>query len=262
MASGPRHRLAGMTAAHPRGPLTGDEPIALVMDVDSTLIREEVIELLAEHAGTAREVTEVTEAAMRGELDFEESLRARVETLAGLPVSVLDDVRAAVTLTPGARTLVASLVEGGHTVGLVSGGFVEIVDDLAEELGIETVRANVLEVADDHLTGRVTGEVIDRAAKRTFLTRLAAAAGIGMDRTVAVGDGANDLDMMASAAVGIAFCAKPAVQARADVTVTEPDLRRVLDVIGVAAVPQPDDEGGVLRWRERQRSQGGHPLRG
>lgn len=236
-----------MTAAQPRGPLTGDEPIALVMDVDSTLIREEVIELLAEHAGTAREVTEVTEAAMRGELDFAESLRARVATLAGLPVSVLQDVRNSVTLTPGARTLAASLVEGGHTVGIVSGGFIEIVDDLAQELGIETARANMLEVADGRLTGRVTGEVIDRAAKRTFLTRLAAAAGIGMDRTVAVGDGANDLDMMAEAAVGVAFCAKPAVQARADVAITEPDLRRVIDVVGVAAVPQPDDEGGRLR---------------
>ncbi len=233
-----------MSAALPRGPLPGDGPIALVMDVDSTLIQDEVIELLAAYAGTEREVTEVTEAAMRGELDFAQSLHARVATLAGLPESVLEDVRRAVRLTPGARTLVTSLVEGGHTVGLVSGGFVEVVDDLAEELGIETVRANVLEIVDGRLTGKVTGEVIDRTAKRAFLERLAAAAGIDMDRTVAVGDGANDLDMMAAAAIGIAFRAKPAVRARADVSIDEPDLRRVLEVIGLDPVPQEDDEGG------------------
>lgn len=224
--------------------LTGDGPIALVMDVDSTLIRDEVIELLAEHAGTADEVTAVTEAAMRGELDFEQSLHARVATLAGLPVTALDEVRGAVRLTPGARTLVTTLVEGGHTVGLVSGGFVEIVDDLAEELGIDTVRANTLEVVDGRLTGAVVGEVTDSGVKKDFLARLAAAAGIDMDRTVVVGDGANDLAMMTSAQVGIAFCAKEVLRQRADVVIDECDLRRVLEVLGLEPLPQPDDEGG------------------
>lgn len=224
--------------------LPGEGPLVLVMDVDSTLIRDEVIELLAEHAGTREEVAAVTETAMRGELDFAGSLHARVATLEGLSVDVLDRVRAAVRLTPGARTLVTTLVEGGHTVGLVSGGFAEVVDDLARELGIPTTRANKLEIVDGRLTGKVLGEVVDRAAKADFITRLAASAGIEMDRTVAVGDGANDLDMMAAAQLGIAFCAKPAVREQADVSIDEPDLRRVLDILGITPLPQPDDEGG------------------
>lgn len=228
-----------MTALPP-----GVGPIALVMDVDSTLIRDEVVELLAEHAGTREQVAEVTEAAMRGELDFAASLRARVATLEGLPVDVLDAVRSAVRLTPGARTLVTTLVEAGHVVGLVSGGFAEVVAPLAEALGIETVRANALEVVDGRLTGHVRGEVVDRTTKADFLARLAAGAGVEEDRTVAVGDGANDLDMMATAQIGIAFCAKPAVRERADVVIDEPDLRRVLDVLGFEPLPQPDDEGG------------------
>lgn len=224
--------------------LPGEGPIVLVLDVDSTLIQDEVIELLAEHAGTREEVAAVTEAAMRGELDFAQSLHARVATLRGLPVDVLDEVRAAVRLTPGARTLVTTLIEGGHSVGLVSGGFAEIVDPLGAALGIESVRANALEVRDGHLTGAVLGEVVDRATKKDFLLRLAASSGIEADRTVAVGDGANDLDMMAAAQVGIAFCAKPAVREQADVAIDEQDLRRVLDVLGITALPQPDDEGG------------------
>lgn len=224
--------------------LPGDGPLALVMDVDSTLIRDEVIELLAEHAGTREEVAAVTEATMRGELDFAQSLHARVATLEGLPVEVLDRVRSAVRLTPGARTLVTTLTEAGHTVGIVSGGFTEVVDDLARELGIPSVRANQLEVVDGHLTGRVLGDVVDRAAKAEFVIRLAASAGIDMDRTVAVGDGANDLDMMAAAHLGIAFCAKPAVREQADVAIDEPDLRLVLDVLGIDPLPQADDEGG------------------
>ena len=222
----------------------GVGPIALVMDVDSTLIRDEVVELLAEHAGTREQVAEVTEAAMRGELDFAASLRARVATLEGLPVDVLEMVRSAVRLTPGARTLVTTLVEGGHVVGLVSGGFAEVVEPLAETLGIETVRANALEVVDGRLSGQVLGDVVDQVAKADFLTRLAAGAGVEEDRTVAVGDGANDLDMMAVAQLGIAFCAKPTVREQADVVIDEPDLRRVLDVLGVEPLPQADDEGG------------------
>lgn len=224
--------------------LPGEGPLVLVMDVDSTLIRDEVIELIADHAGTRDEVAAVTEAAMRGELDFAQSLHARVATLAGLPVEVLDQVRAAVQLTPGARTLVSTLVEAGHTVGLVSGGFTEVVDDLARELGIPEARANRLEIIDGRLTGKVLGDVVDRAAKADFITRLAASAGIDMDRTVAVGDGANDLDMMAAAQLGIAFCAKPAVREQADRSIDEPDLRHVLSILGIEPLPQPDDEGG------------------
>jgi phosphoserine phosphatase len=224
--------------------LPGEGPLVLVLDVDSTLIQDEVIELIADHAGTREEVAAVTEAAMRGELDFAGSLHARVATLEGLPVEVLEQVRATVRLTPGARTLVTTLVENGHVVGLVSGGFLEVVAPLAEELGIETVRANSLEIVDGRLTGRVSGEVVDRAAKAEFITRLAASAGVETDRTVAVGDGANDLDMMAAARLGIAFCAKPAVREQADVAIDERDLRRVLDVLRIEPLPQDDDEGG------------------
>lgn len=221
----------------------GAGPIALVLDVDSTLIQDEVIELLAEHAGTREEVARVTEAAMRGELDFAGSLHARVATLEGLPVDILDAVRSAVRLTPGARTLVTTLVDAGHVVGLVSGGFIEVVAPLAESLGIEAVKANSLEIVDGRLTGKVLGEVVDRAAKAEFLTRLAASSGVEEDQTVAVGDGANDLDMMAAAQLGIAFCAKPAVREQADAAVDEPDLRLVLDLLEIEPRRQDDDEG-------------------
>lgn len=214
------------------------------MDVDSTLIQDEVIELLAEHAGTRDEVARVTEAAMRGDLDFAGSLHARVATLEGLSEEVLDTVRSAIRLTPGARTLVTTLVDAGHAVGLVSGGFIEVVGPLAAQLGIDSVRANALEIVDGRLTGRVRGEVVDRAAKADFLSRLAAGAGAESDRTVAVGDGANDLAMMAAAQLGIAFCAKPAVRELADVAIDEPDLRRVLDVLAIEPRPEDDDEGG------------------
>ncbi len=224
--------------------LRGDDAILLVMDVDSTLIQDEVIELLAEHAGTRAEVAAVTESAMRGELDFAQSLHARVATLAGLPVSVVEDVRAAVRLSPGARTLVSTFRAKGWPVAVVSGGFHEVVDPLADAVGIPFTRANTLETQDGRLTGRVTGAVVDRAAKARFLQQVAADEGIPLARTVAVGDGANDLDMMGVAGLGIAYCAKPATRERADVSITVPRLDLVLQVLGIEPQVQADDDGG------------------
>jgi phosphoserine phosphatase len=205
----------------------------VVMDVDSTLIQDEVIELLARHAGTGSQVAEVTERAMRGEIDFAESLHARVATLAGLPAEVLDDVRAAVRLTPGARTVARTLRRLGFTLALVSGGFHEIVDPLAASLGIRRVRANRLEISGGRLTGRVTGDIVDRAAKAAALRELAAEEDLPLDRTVAIGDGANDLDMLAAAGLGIAFNAKPMVREQADAAVTVPYLDTVLFLLGL-----------------------------
>ncbi|HYQ75902.1 MAG TPA: phosphoserine phosphatase SerB, partial [Cellulomonas sp.] len=161
----------------------------VVMDVDSTLITQEVVELLAEHAGSRAEVADITERAMRGELDFTESLRARVATLAGLPVSVFEAVLAEVVVTPGAVELLAELDRRGWPVGLVSGGFVEVVGPLAGRLGIPRFHANALEVEHGALTGRVAGEVVDRAVKARTLREFAAGAGVPLDRTVAIGDG-------------------------------------------------------------------------
>ncbi|MGB2978576.1 MAG: phosphoserine phosphatase SerB [Propionicimonas sp.] len=206
----------------------------IVMDVDSTLIRDEVIELLAAHAGCAEAVREVTEAAMRGEVDFAESLRSRVRLLAGLPVGVLDEVRAAVQLTPGARTLVATLRDLGLSIGVVSGGFIEIVGPLAAELGITYAHANSLEVADGRLTGRVAGPIVDRAAKAAKLREWARAEGLPLARTIAIGDGANDLDMLADAGLGIAFNAKPAVRESADTALNLPYLDAVLFLLGLS----------------------------
>ncbi|MDM7830959.1 phosphoserine phosphatase SerB [Cellulomonas edaphi] len=194
-------------------------PRLLVMDVDSTLITGEVIEMLAARAGSQERVAEITERAMRGELDFAASLHERVATLAGLPDSVFADVLAEVRLTPGARELVAEVQARGWSVGLVSGGFVEIVGPLARPLGITLLRANTLEVVDARLTGRVTGAVVDRAAKAVALREYAAHAGVDLADTVAIGDGANDLDMLAAAGYGIAFNAKPVVAEQADAVV-------------------------------------------
>jgi phosphoserine phosphatase len=199
------------------------------MDVDSTLITQEVVELLAAHAGARDQVAEITERAMRGELDFAASLRARVATLAGLPVSVFAEVLDEVVVTPGAVELLAELDRRGWPVGLVSGGFVEVVAPLAERLGISRFHANALEVEHGALTGRVAGEVVDRAVKARTLRAYAADAGIPMDRTVAIGDGANDLDMLAVAGFGIAFNAKPVLCEQADAVVRD-RLDAVLDL--------------------------------
>ena len=177
----------------------------VVMDVDSTLIQDEVIELLGARAGRESEVAAVTSAAMRGELDFAESLRARAATLAGLPVSVLDEVRADIRLTAGARTLVRTMKRLGFTLAVVSGGFIEIVGPLAAELGIDHAHANRLEVRDGFLTGALVGDIVDRQGKATALRRFAAEEGLPLSRTVAIGDGANDLDMLAAAGLGLSL---------------------------------------------------------
>jgi len=213
----------------------------VVMDVDSTLIQDEVIELLAEHAGqrARRQVAEVTERAMRGELDFAQSLHERVACLAGLPESVLTDVYHAVRLTRGARTLTRTMRRLGLTLGVVSGGFIEVVEPLARDLGITHVRANRLEIVEGRLTGRVVGDVVDRAAKAAALRRFAELEGLPLERTVAIGDGANDLDMLATAGLGVAFNAKPVVRAQADASLSVPYLDAVLYLLGI---PRADIE--------------------
>ncbi|GAA2720768.1 MULTISPECIES: phosphoserine phosphatase SerB [Streptomyces] len=205
----------------------------VVMDVDSTLIQDEVIELFAAHAGCEAEVAEVTARAMRGELDFEESLHERVALLAGLDESVVDKVRAEVRLTPGARTLIKTLKQLGFQVGVVSGGFTQVTDDLRERLGLDFASANTLEIVDGRLTGRVTGEIVDRAGKARLLRRFAAEAGVPLAQTVAVGDGANDLDMLNAAGLGVAFNAKPVVREAAHTAVNVPFLDTVLYLLGV-----------------------------
>ncbi|KGN29306.1 phosphoserine phosphatase [Knoellia flava TL1] len=219
----------------------------VVMDVDSTLIQDEVIELLARHAGREQEVAAVTERAMAGELDFAESLHARVATLEGLDASVLAAVRDSVRLTPGARTLVRTLKRLGFTVALVSGGFIEIVQPIADELDIDHARANRLEIVDGRLTGRVLGDVVDRQGKASALREFAALAGLPLARTVAIGDGANDLDMLGTAGLGIAFNAKPVVREQADTAVNVPYLDAVLHLLGITReeIEEADDADGT-----------------
>ncbi|MFE0630141.1 phosphoserine phosphatase SerB [Streptomyces sp. NPDC058864] len=205
----------------------------VVMDVDSTVIQDEVIELFAAHAGCEDQVAEVTAAAMRGELDFEQSLHARVALLKGLDESVVDKVRQEVRLTAGARTLIRTLKRMGYQVGVVSGGFTQVTDDLKERLGLDFAAANTLEIVDGKLTGRVTGEIVDRAGKARLLRRFATEAGVPLSQTVAIGDGANDLDMLNAAGLGVAFNAKPVVRRAADAAVNVPFLDTVLYLLGI-----------------------------
>ncbi|GGS62423.1 phosphoserine phosphatase [Planobispora rosea] len=219
----------------------------IVMDVDSTLIQAEVIELLAAHAGCLDEVARVTEEAMRGELDFAESLRRRVALLEGLSEEVFEKVRKEVVLTPGARTLVRTLKRLDYRFAIVSGGFTQITDALVENLGIDYSAANTLEVVDGVLTGRVVGEIVDRPGKARALERFAREAGIPISQTVAIGDGANDLDMIAAAGLGIAFNAKPVVRQAADTAVNVPYLDSILYLLGIPRdeVEAADAEEGV-----------------
>jgi phosphoserine phosphatase len=206
----------------------------VVLDVDSTLVQGEVIEMLAAEAGVAPEIAAITEAAMRGELDFAESLRARVRLLQGLDAAALDTVYDRLRLAPGARTLIRTLQRLGYRFAIVSGGFAAVTDRIAADLGIEYTAANRLEVADGRLTGRVLGEVLDRAGKAAALRRFAELAGIPLEQTVAVGDGANDVDMLAAAGLGIAFNAKPVVREAADTALNVPYLDTILYLLGIS----------------------------
>jgi len=203
----------------------------VVLDVDSTLIENEVIELIAARAGSLNLVADITARAMRGEIDFAESLRERVGTLAGLPTSSLDDVRREVTVTRGVPELIAGVHAAGGHVGVVSGGFHEVLDPLAESLGIDFWKANRFEVVDGVLTGRVTGDIVDAQAKADTLVQWSRDLGLDLAQTVAVGDGANDLAMMAIAGLSVAFDAKPIVNEQADVALVERDLSAVLDLM-------------------------------
>jgi phosphoserine phosphatase len=220
----------------------------IVMDVDSTLVQGEVIEMLAAHAGCEPEVAAVTEAAMRGEIDFEESLRSRVALLEGVPATALDEVYDAIVLAPGARTMVRTLRRLGYRFAIVSGGFSQVTDRLAEDLGIHFARANELEIVDGRLTGRIVGPVVDRAGKAAALREFAAEIGVDEAAVVAIGDGANDLDMLNAAGLGIAYNAKPLVRDAADTSVNEPYLDTIMYLLGISReeIEAADAEAGIV----------------
>ena len=205
----------------------------VVLDVDSTLIENEVIELIAEQAGTLEAVAEITFRAMNGELDFEASLRSRVETLRGLPVSVFEDVAPKIVVTPGVAEMVAAVQGAGGKVSVVSGGFHEVLDPVAEALGLDYWRANRLEVADGVLTGGLTGPIIDGKAKADTLIEWAAESDVPLRQTVAVGDGANDLQMMAICGLAVGFDAKAPVRDEANVLIDERDMSQLLPLLGL-----------------------------
>ena len=248
----------GVDVAVQRGGLHRRAMRLVVMDVDSTLVSGEAIDLLAARAGCAAKVAELTAATMRGELDFAASLRERVALLAGLDAAVIDEVRAELRLAPGARTLIRTLRRLGYRCGIVSGGFTQFTDALAAELGLDYAAANTLEIADGKLTGQVTGPVIDRAGKARRCATSPPQAGVPLSQTVAVGDGANDLDMIAAAGLGIAFNAKPAVRDAADASVSVPHLDAILYLLGISRdeveaadaedeAPAPPDRAGLHR---------------
>ncbi|MDP9118050.1 MAG: phosphoserine phosphatase SerB [Actinomycetota bacterium] len=217
----------------------------VVLDVDSTLIQDEAIDVLAKHAGVTDEVSRITERAMSGELDFAASLRSRVALLAGLTRAQVEAVRDELVLTPGARTFVRTLRRLGYQVGVVSGGFTVFTDRFVAELGLDFAAANELEIVEDLVTGRVLGAIVDRAGKAEALRRFAAAFAVPMSQTVAVGDGANDIDMLEAAGLGIAFNARAALRAAADTSVNLPFLDSVLFVLGISReeIDEADGEG-------------------
>jgi phosphoserine phosphatase len=220
----------------------------IVLDVDSTLIQGEVIEMLAAHAGFEQEVAAITDAAMRGELDFEQSLRARVRLLEGLDASVIDKVYDEIVITPGARTLVRTLRRLGYRFAIVSGGFSQITDRLAEDLGIHYARANELEIVDGRLTGEIVGAVVDRAGKAAALREFAEKVGVAEASVIAIGDGANDLDMLNAAGLGIAYNARPVVQKAADTSMNVPYLDAIMYLLGISReeIEAADAEAGIV----------------
>jgi phosphoserine phosphatase len=217
----------------------------IVLDVDSTLIQNEMIDLLADQAGVGAECAAITEQAMQGELDFEESLRARVSLLAGQPVEIIDAAYDLLELTTGAETFIRTLKRLGYKVAVVSGGFTSFTDRLRRELDIDYSHANTLEVRRGILTGELTGPIVDRAAKASLLTLMAQQEGIAAEQVVAVGDGANDLDMLSAAGLGVAFCAKSVVRQAADASLTTPHLDAVLFLLGVRREELEQDFGDV-----------------
>ena len=206
----------------------------VMLDMDSTLIVQEVIDLLAAKAGVAGEVSAITQKAMAGEMDFAQSLQARVSLLAGLNESMLSEVRSEITLTQGAEKLIQTLHLKGHKVGVVSGGFIDVIEPILKELKIDFYRANKLQILNGELTGKLEGEIIDRTAKLKALVEFAKNEGVQMSQTVAIGDGANDLDMIESAGLGVAFNAKPKVAAAAATTISGSDLSAVLLLMGLS----------------------------
>ncbi len=243
----------GVDIAVQRGGLHRRAMRLVVMDVDSTLLQDEAIDLLAARAGCQGEVAKLTGAAMRGELDFARALEQRVALLAGLDAAVIDDVLAGLRLTPGARTLVRTLKRLGYRCAVVSGGFTQVTDRLTDLLGLDYAQANTLEITDGRLTGRVIGPVVDRAGKERALRQFATRAGVPLSQTVAVGDGANDLGMISAAGLGIAFNAKPAVRSAADTSVSVPQLDVILHLLGIsrADVEAADAEDAALAQRSQ-----------
>ncbi len=240
---------SGVDIAVQRAGLARRAKRLIVFDVDSTLITGEVIEMLAARLGRLSEVEMITAAAMRGELDFAASLHRRVAMLAGLDVAVLDEIGRSLQLTPGARTTIRTLKRLGYRCGIVSGGFTQVTRHLVEELSLDFSAANTLEVVDGRLTGRVVGDVVDRQGKARALTRFAIESGVPLSQTVAVGDGANDIDMLSTAGLGIAFNAKPIVAEFAETTLNQPFLDPVLFILGItrAEVEAADAADGTLR---------------
>ena len=232
----------GIDIAVEQSGLTRRAKRIVLLDMDSTLIQQEVIDLLADKCGVGEKVAAITESAMRGELDFAQSLTARVKLLAEADAEILETVKAGITLTPGARTLIRTLHKLGHKVGVVSGGFLDVIEPLLQELQRDFYRANRLEIADGKLTGNLLGAIVDKKAKADALRDFAASENVNLAQTIAIGDGANDLGMLEIAGLGIAFNAKPAVRAAANSSINSPYLDSVLYLMGITRSEIEDAE--------------------